>query len=310
MRVFIFSDIHANIFPVRQLEKRLTRLDDAWCLGDFTGRGPHLKDVIQFWRAFNERSEMWVNGNHDAYLWRLLTPGQESCFKWKPREVLNCQRVSLNNLDDQLRDIVTAERSQMRWYKDTHYAIVHACAEDPLGINNSYFFPENWTPALLTRKNLVDPFARLALKEKGFEEAVLFYAHSHVPMFANLPPDKTTLNFLDFEYGQAIPIPAGITVVNPGSLGNPRMGSNTYVVLDLEKCTVTFEAFQLSENCIKMLMMDLEGCGTPAEIKNSFLYNSEEYTVKAKYHALYEKIRYREMKYASHLALTDDDDCV
>jgi predicted phosphodiesterase len=295
MKILIFGDVHANMFAVQYIKQKIKHADGVWFLGDFVGRGPHLHEVVQFWREFSTQSDMWVIGNHDAYVWDLLTHEEKSVFSNGKAATLDVHKEMLFEMDDQIRDLVVDSRKNVRWFDKTHYAIVHASPDDPLGVRgeSTYYYPENWTLVSITQLGLIDPFSRLAHK-KRFKNAVLFCGHTHVPMIANKPPGEKKTKFMDFQYGVPVRIPEGITVINPGSLGNPRVSSNSYVVLDMEKETVTFQAFQLSENCIRMLIMDLNGIGFPADIKRSFQKPANLIKVQAEYPELYQKIHHRE----------------
>lgn len=295
MKILVFGDVHANMFALQYLKQKINHVDGIWFLGDFVGRGPHLYDVVRFWREFSTQSDMWVIGNHDAYVWDLLTHEEKSVFGIGKAATLDMHKEMLSEMDDQIRDLVVAPRKNVRWFDETHYAIVHASPDDPLGVKgeSTYYYPGNWTPVSITQSKLIDPFSRLAHR-KGFKNAVLFCGHTHVPMIANKPPGEKNVKFLDFQYGVPVSIPEGITVINPGSLGNPRVGSNSYVVLDSEEETITFQAFQLSENCIKMLIMDLNGIGFPSNVKSSFQKPANIFKVQAEYPELYQKIHQRE----------------
>ena len=64
MKILLLSDIHANIFALRAIERAET-WDEIWCCGDLVDFGPFPMEVIRWMREHNARC---VQGNHDAHV--------------------------------------------------------------------------------------------------------------------------------------------------------------------------------------------------------------------------------------------------
>ena len=76
MRLLIISDIHANPFALKAIEKQET-WDEIYCCGDLVDYGPFPMQVIDWCR---EREVKCVLGNHDAY---VLSLTEEDCVMAK-----------------------------------------------------------------------------------------------------------------------------------------------------------------------------------------------------------------------------------
>ena len=65
MKIGIISDIHANIYALRCVLKRLRDVDLILCAGDITGYYPFVNEVFQ---ELEDNNVIFIKGNHDAYL--------------------------------------------------------------------------------------------------------------------------------------------------------------------------------------------------------------------------------------------------
>jgi len=213
----ILSDIHSNLEALQATlaDIRQQDISQVYCLGDIIGYGPNPCECVDLVMQF----DVCVLGNHDQGA--LFDPegfsrGAERAIFWT--------RDQLEKANGH------ASRAAVRWnflaelprnHREDGKLYVHGSARNPL---NEYVFPED---IYNTRKI-----------EKVFEivERYSFQGHTHVPgVFTEkcrfLSPD---------EFGHQFPLDQGKTMINVGSVGQPRDGDwrSCYVVL--EDDVVTF----------------------------------------------------------------------
>lgn len=72
MAVYVCSDIHGHVEPLKRLCERIgLREEDRWyCLGDMIDRGPHAQETIDFVRSLPQVTIL--KGNHEELLCRAL----------------------------------------------------------------------------------------------------------------------------------------------------------------------------------------------------------------------------------------------
>ena len=280
----IFSDLHTNIFAAKYLEKIMATAEDIWSLGDFFGRGPHIEETALFVEDYIKNNHpYWVLGNHDAYVWNLVSKAVKARYKRTTAETLDYHAEKLSELSGDLKSHFVPERALLRWVDD-FFALVHSTPGDPMGITSSVVRPYHSETPLMD--NLILPFLELAEKRNGQGEkmpnALLFCGHSHFPLFINYHKERGFVNYdKEIRYGKTVKIPDGITVMNPGSVGNPRIGSNTFIELDREKHQLIFHAFRLSNQCKAELVADSTDLGFPSEEKVTFNAPPDEEKIRA-----------------------------
>ena len=71
MNILILSDIHANFKALRQLLDNIKNIDYTICLGDYTGYGKEVNEVIN--RIKKIKNKTCVLGNHDYYVIKNFT---------------------------------------------------------------------------------------------------------------------------------------------------------------------------------------------------------------------------------------------
>ena len=292
----IFSDLHANFFAAQYLKKAMLQADDVWSLGDFFGRGPHIKETALFVENYFNTYDDWVLGNHDAYVWDLVGKDIKSKYKRTTADTLDYHAEVLSKFNGNLKSYISADRTSLRWVDDG-LAIVHSSPSDPMGISSSVMRPYHTPTPLMD--NLILPFSAIAKKKNGNGDktpnALLFCGHSHVPMFINWSKKRGFTNYdKKIRYGKMLDIPDGITIANPGSVGNPRLGSNTFVELNREKRQLAFHAFRLSKRCKGEIRMDLRNLGFDASLRMSFQVPPDEEKIQAEESVYYKMLQKRE----------------
>jgi predicted phosphodiesterase len=217
MKVAIVSDIHSNIEAFHEVLRDIEthQVDEILCLGDIIGYGPNPRECIDL----AMRCDMCLLGNHDQGA--LFDPegfntGAERAIFWT-RDQLECGPGSAD--DKAKRWDFLGELPRNR--RENSFLYVHGSARNPL---NEYVFPED----IYNQRKMEKIF--------GLIEHHCFQGHTHVPgVFTQ------SLNFISpEEVSGTYRLGDEKTMVNVGSVGQPRDGDprGCYVVLEDE--TITF----------------------------------------------------------------------
>ena len=216
MAILLISDIHSNIQALESVLRAEPEVDAVWCLGDVVGYGPNPNECIDLLRDHNA---VCVAGNHD----RAAT-GDLDTVQFNPDARAACQWTG-KMLSRSSRDFLRSLQSS-RLIEGTR--LVHGSPRDPI---LEYVF----------NLSIAAPnFAHIDADD------VCFVGHTHVPMifscqnFESGPPElemslpKQSVKF-DLK---------GVTsIVNPGSVGQPRDGNYeaAYMIFDPKTKTVTLK---------------------------------------------------------------------
>ncbi|GAB4480160.1 MAG: metallophosphoesterase family protein [Anaerolineales bacterium] len=274
MKIAILSDLHANRPALVSVLQDADRqgVEEFWALGDFVGYGPHPVNILLFLKRY-VHPDAWVMGNHDAMLADLLTPEEVphtrgahpvqtakgegptiytrgkflSDDEWykttaTPIEALLKNRSALAahpEADAFWRAVFTPERAVPRLVERDGLtcSLVHASLRDPL---SRYLYP--WEDAVLLPRE----FASLdGLPRAQAAPALQFYGHSHVPSFISAergPGGEFRPQALPVFPNETQLLQAGIYLINPGSVGQPRDRDPraAYLLFDTQIPSVTF----------------------------------------------------------------------
>jgi diadenosine tetraphosphatase ApaH/serine/threonine PP2A family protein phosphatase len=211
MRIAVVSDIHSNLVA---LEAVLGAIDDdapdeLWCLGDLVGYGPRPNECT---RLMQERTRMCLCGNHDLAvrgtldLWEF-SGDAGTAARWT-RTVLNDEALAfLNSLQPS--------------GKADGVALFHGSARDPV-----WEYVLSGEAALMTLSVASEP--------------IVLVGHSHVALQIQLQGDGLDGGLA--ADGTELELTGARSVLNPGSVGQPRDGDPraAYLLLDLDTQTATF----------------------------------------------------------------------
>jgi diadenosine tetraphosphatase ApaH/serine/threonine PP2A family protein phosphatase len=211
MRVAVVSDIHSNLVA---LEAVLAAIDDdapdeLWCLGDLVGYGPRPNECT---RLMQERTRICLCGNHDLAvrgtldLWEF-SGDAGTAARWT-RTVLNDESLAfLNSLQPSA--------------KTDGVALFHGSARDPV-----WEYVLSGEAALMTLAVALEP--------------IVLVGHSHVALQIQLQGDGLDGGLA--AAGTELELAGARSVLNPGSVGQPRDGDPraAYLLLDLDAQTATF----------------------------------------------------------------------
>ncbi len=208
----VISDIHGNLEALTavlaDIEKR--HIKEIICLGDIIGYGPNPKECIDLAKRFN----VTILGNHDeAALWNEQTqyfnPLARDAVEWTRKVLEDPKDLSRNN--GRWNFLGELQRT----YTQNSYLFVHGSPRRPV---REYVFPED----IANGSKMEDIFSRI--------DHVCFIGHSHMPgIFTEdmtFKPPQEVFNVYNIDERK--------TIINVGSVGQPRDGDNRacYVILD------------------------------------------------------------------------------
>ena len=191
MKILIISDIHANLTALETVLDDAEDFDAAWCLGDLVGYGPDPNECIDRVRALP--GLVCVLGNHAAAVIKKIDDNafnQDArlAVDWTARTLTPESYEFLQNLPErQLADDVT---------------LVHGSPRQPI-----------WEYLLDTRT--------VTLNFSFFETPYCFVGHTHLPVVYFLADDSRSARLTIPEHNTQIAL-APRTIINPGSVGQPR----------------------------------------------------------------------------------------
>jgi len=209
VRLAVLSDIHANLAALEAVRADLPQVDEVWVLGDIVGYGPQPNQVIAALQQMGARS---VLGNHDAASIGTIDSS------WFNPDAARAIHWTAEALDDNARAYMAAlpeVRTQDR------LTAVHGSPRDPMW--------EYITGAAVAAANL-----------PAFETGICLHGHTHVPVVFHADDGKVTT--VPATVGEPVSIRPGRSLVNPGSVGQPRDGNPaaSYLVLDTDAEEVEF----------------------------------------------------------------------
>lgn len=195
MRALVVSDVHANITALDAVldASREYGFDQVWCAGDIVGYGPDPHEIIERLRALGARC---VAGNHDLAACGLMSvdefnPVAADAARWTAALLTHDERDWLGGLP-----AVTAPSE--------HATMAHGSLRAPA-----------WEYLLSPEQ----AEAQFALQETPLS----IVGHSHLPFHVRESGDSAYPLFVPAADGATVPLDTR-TILNPGSVGQPRDG--------------------------------------------------------------------------------------
>ena len=207
MRIAVLSDIHSNLVALDAVLAAIGSVDAVWHLGDVVGYGPEPDAVVE---RLTTIGAVGVRGNHDA----AAAGGSEiDWFNPDARAAMEWTRDAISPTTHAWLAALPVRRMEL--------AFTHGSPRDPIW--------EYVTSAAL---------ARAALSAISTEHGL--HGHTHVPIaFTEVDGRMRTLAP---RAGNTVALGEGRTLLNPGSVGQPRDGDAraSYLVMDLAAGTATW----------------------------------------------------------------------
>ena len=191
MKTLVMSDIHGNRMALEAVLDAAGKVDAVWCLGDIIGYGPDPNDCVAIIKDLPNL--VCLRGNHDSAVVGLtesikFNRAAQMVLDWTKEQLNPVHRQYIQSLSPQaVIDDVT---------------IVHGSPRDPIWeyIMDVYTATENFY---------------------FFDTKYCFIGHSHLPVLYLLNNDKDLASVTFISPGETTILPER-TIVNPGSVGQPR----------------------------------------------------------------------------------------
>lgn len=254
LRYAIVTDIHANWHALQAIVVDVAKENSHhpdepyrfWFLGDIIGYGPHPIECLNWLRYKSRIDDRWVPGNHDVWLLEregvnpdatesltrhrnlLESDAHAETGEWFRKEMERALLPDPAKLKGN-RETRSMVREQVA---DRTLLFVHASPMDTR--RNTYLKP--WTNGILSIA-----FTKIAKEVAPETNATLFCGHAHYPLYARRLPDEQVA-LQSIRYGCPLPIQPGLSIINPGSAGQPRDGDPraAYALFDAGANTIEF----------------------------------------------------------------------
>jgi predicted phosphodiesterase len=209
VRVAVLSDIHSNLAALDAVLAALPQVDAIWQLGDVVGYGPDPVGVID---RLSSRGAGGVRGNHDAAALgelstEMFNDEARIAVEWSGAQLTPTARAWLADLP------VT--------HRQDGFTLVHASPRDPV-------WEYVYAPSIAAR----------AFESLETEHCLV--GHTHVPVaFRQAHGGIETVEPV---IGEPLQLDDRRTILNPGSVGQPRDGDSrsSAMVLDTDARTATW----------------------------------------------------------------------
>jgi diadenosine tetraphosphatase ApaH/serine/threonine PP2A family protein phosphatase len=234
MRVAVLSDIHGNLHALEAVLGALEdeEPDELWCLGDLVGYGARPNECCA---AIEARAATCLGGNHDLAVRGTIDLLEFSgdagdAARWTRGVLTPAAHAYLDSLQPQ------GERAGVSLY--------HGSARDPV-----------WEYVLSDE-------AAVRTLELAPHELVLV-GHSHVALQVTLRDGVAAGGLAP--HGTEIDLAGSRTLLNPGSVGQPRDGDPraAYLLLDLGARTASFRRVDYD---VARTQAEIREAGLPAAL--------------------------------------------
>jgi predicted phosphodiesterase len=238
MRIAVLSDIHSNLVALDAILAHAGAVDAVWQLGDVVGYGPEPDAVVERLQAIGA---IGVRGNHDAAALggaeiEWFNPEARAAAEWTRDRIAPATRTWLAALPDQL---VIDDQT-----------LVHGSPRDPLR--------EYVTSVAIARANLGHIDTPHAL-----------HGHTHVPVA--FVEEDGRMGIVAPGAGSSLGLAGRRTLLNPGSVGQPRDGDprSSYLVLDPGAGTSTWHRVAYD---IAPVQAAIRAAGLPGRLADRLAY--------------------------------------
>jgi predicted phosphodiesterase len=238
MRIAVLSDIHANLIALDAVLADAGSVDAVWQLGDVVGYGPEPDGVVARLASIGA---IGVRGNHDAIACggsgiEWFNPEARRALEWT-REVISA--------DTQRWLAALPER-----WSSGQFTLVHGSPRDPTW--------EYVVSAAVARAGMAALSTRHGL-----------HGHTHVPMAWRA--DGALVAMMDPRDQTTVELDDRTTLLNPGSVGQPRDGDPraSWALLDTEAGTMAWHRVAYDIAAVQSRMVD---AGLPQPLVNRLAF--------------------------------------
>ncbi|PID81512.1 hypothetical protein CSB20_02595 [bacterium DOLZORAL124_64_63] len=239
-RIAVISDIHSNWQALQTVWRAIVdaECDQVICLGDVVGYGARPAECLRFVR---EKGWTWIQGNHDA-----LVGDRDLSLPFNP--------ISLMAVEHN-RDLLSPEEQrflrELPWRQHPREGLFLA--------HGSYRDRDRY---LLHHAHCQDEAGHLRQRHGG--GGVCFFGHTHQPVIS----DDT--GFRSLKEGAVRLDPNAMTLINPGSVGQPRDWDPraAYAIWDTEVGTIDLQRLPYDVEAARREILD---AGLPARLGDRLL---------------------------------------
>ena len=203
MRILVLSDAHGNRHGLEAALRRGAECDAVLCLGDIVGYGAHPNECCELLR---ERGAVCLSGNHDAAVWGEIST---EWFNDIAATAVHWTRRTLTPDNLSWLESLPAQQD----FPDWKCQAVHASLRRP------------WEEYILNEDIALPNFALMT-------QPLLFFGHTHQAVCATMGADRAgwhksaSVEWEPLPTGADIELSEGeLTMINPGSCGQPRDGA-------------------------------------------------------------------------------------
>ena len=223
MRTLVLGDIHSNWWALEAVAADAGRVDAVLCTGDLVDYGPAPRACVEWVRRHADRT---VRGNHDHAVAQCVPAVGDTGLRAVAAAARDRQRAELG--PEELRYLARLPVCDGFAHDGRGALMVHGSPRDPL---------DDYAPA--------DP-AGWRDRLDGVTADLLLVGHTHTPYVLHAER----------------PGGGAVTVVNPGSVGQPRDGDPraSYAVIEDGAVSLRRVAYD-----VRPAVAALRACGLPPE---------------------------------------------
>jgi predicted phosphodiesterase len=226
MRIAVLSDIHGNLPALEAVLDAVAPYDALWQLGDVVGYGPQPDEVVE---RLAKEGALGVRGNHDsAAVGELDTDAfnddARAAVEWTAERLAPDTRRWLEALP--------------RLREELGFTLTHGSPRDPTW---EYIFTADVAAANFP----------------AFSTDHCIVGHTHVPL--TFREDAGQVEEIEQFAGSTLDLDSRRTILNPGSVGQPRDGDPRAgaMVLDTESRTIEWHRVEYPIERVQELMTKL-----------------------------------------------------
>ena len=242
MRILIISDVHANLTALEAVLDAAAPFDSVWCLGDLVDYGPDPNECVERIRDLPQLT--CITGNHDAAVLKLISTENfnndaRKSSLWTGKQLTESNNQFLLNLPE------TAVIENV--------TLAHGSPRFPI-----------WE-YILDKRTAAENFDK-------FETPACFVGHSHVPLIFYRHGFEKEVNWLILKEMNVLHVESK-TILNPGSVGQPRDGDPRASFAIYEPETSTWQQFRVDYD-IKSVQKRIRAAGLPRNHANRLISGS------------------------------------
>jgi predicted phosphodiesterase len=227
MRALVISDIHANLIALKAVLEDAGEVNAVWCLGDVIGYGPEPNQCVELLRE--QENLVCLLGNHDA---ASIGEMSVASFNFEAKQAVEWTQSVLTKENKKylLKRPLTAV--------DGEVTLAHGSPRQPV------------FEYVLDTRSAAENF-------EHFDNEFCFIGHSHLPLMFTLEPEDyiCRLNFPEIDKITKL---TPRTIINPGSVGQPRDRDPraSYAIFDTEERTWHYRRVQYDIESTQRMMRE------------------------------------------------------